>query len=683
MSQQTNVQAPHGWQVTDMTFYENENDASSSQQSVSLLPQNASQQDQINSDQSLSEVSRISEEMTPEQDIISNNVSNKDRFENIFYTVSDDKEKNKLCILFATKDLYANFLINFQKGFQEQESDEERRTFRFHVQKQTCTVTPHDEDCGIIVKGQAYKLWRQTGFMKLATKLYRQYVIETNESLGINEETTLLPPPSYASTPCINRHTNDPPITPMQNMRQTQDPLEQIIKSQAEMKDQTASLMEMVINLQEQVQKINSSNMEQINSSNREQSQVQQHDAGDPSDSTTEEVVHIDVTGENMPPTKVTVPGDLQYSEAVERMISDAENMALQQCRTDASRTQTQRNPAISNENKTLLIGDSLLSAVNRKGLKNNVHCAPFPGATIDVISRSIIMYDLTQFKNIIIYCGGNDSAKSNNMEHFKKGYETLLNHIKKINPGCNVYVCSSCPRGDTDTTDINKLIKSVAAEHGATFVDTNSAFYDYNNELRTKFYKPRDWIHLSNSGTKRLLGTINSVLPIVENFKYCVHPQHSENVTELSNTHRDRKTSYHGTRPRGQHGRRAPNSTSQSGGAQQAMRNNQDTGSSYAGRHRSADHHHDKDDHRYHHRDTPQYTYQNEHYDQNRNYGTFYDRDEYYGHHFDTNSYKNVERCMKCGLTNHTTGDCRHKRQLLCYSCNYYGHKDSICWNK
>ena len=144
MSQQTNVQAPHGWQVTDMTFYENENDASSSQQSVSLLPQDANQQEQINSDQSLSEVSRISEEMTPEKDKVSNNVSNKDRFENIFYTVSDDKEKNKLCILFATKDLYANFLTNFQKGFQEQESDEERRTFKFHVHTETemyCNTT--------------------------------------------------------------------------------------------------------------------------------------------------------------------------------------------------------------------------------------------------------------------------------------------------------------------------------------------------------------------------------------------------------------------------------------------------------------------------------------------------------------------------------------------------------------
>ena len=354
--------------------------------------------------------------------------------------------------------------------------------------------------------------------------------------------------------------------------------------------------------------------------------------------------------------------------------------MARQQRPKDGSHSNpTERNQAATNENTTLLIGDSLLSAVNRKGLKNNVHCAPFPGATIDVINRNITMYDLTQFKNVIIYCGGNDSARSNNMEHFKKGYDTLLNHIKNINPGCKVYVCSSCPRGDTDTTDINKLIKSVAAEHGATFVDTYSPFYDYNNELRTKFYKPRDWIHLSNSGTKRLLGTINSVLPIVENFKYCAYPQDSENMADKSNSNTDRQTRYHGKQPRRQQGRRAPNVTSQSGGTQQTTRHNQDTSASYAGRHRSADHHHDNYDCRYHHRDS-QDTYQHEQYE---NYGISYDRNQNYGNHYDTNTYKHVERCMKCGLTNHTTGDCHHTRQLLCYSCNYYGHKDSICWNK
>ena len=118
------------------------------------------------------------------------------------------------------------------------------------------------------------------------------------------------------------------------------------------------------------------------------------------------------------------------------------------------------------------------------------MHCAPFPGATIDTIYRNISMYDLTQFKSIIIYCGGNDSTKPDKMKSFKDGYDTLLKFIKNKNPECMVYLCSSCPRGDTDTTHINTVIKSLAGTHGATYIDAYSAFY-YNNEVRTKFLSP------------------------------------------------------------------------------------------------------------------------------------------------------------------------------------------------
>ena len=76
------------------------------------------------------------------------------------------------------------------------------------------------------------------------------------------------------------------------------------------MKNQTASLMEIVINLQEQIQ--------QINTTNREHSQVQQLDADgteDPSSSTTEDVVHIDITGANTRQATVTVPRAMQYNQ--------------------------------------------------------------------------------------------------------------------------------------------------------------------------------------------------------------------------------------------------------------------------------------------------------------------------------------------------------------------------------
>ena len=670
-----------------------------SQQSVSLLPQNGSQQEQINADQSLSDVSTISQLMTPDISNVSNNNAFQDRFENIFYTVADNKDKNKLCILFATKELYSSFLSNFQKGFQSQESDNGVKTFKFHVQKQKCTVTSIDEDSGITVKGQGYKLWRQTGFMKLATKLYHQYVMETNESLGINEQPTSLPLPAHASTPCINRHMDGPSLIPTQNIQPTGSPLAEIMKSQAEMKSQTASLMEMVINLQEQIQ--------QINASDRGHSHVQQYDAGgieDPYSSTTQDMVLIDIEGENTRQASVTVPGAMRYNEAVQstpvpqkkapqqgpqqanKVQSDHNDQSKQKNVVTSNSTETNRTNHTTQTNQTankmLLIGDSLLSGVNRKGLKNNVHCAPFPGATIDTIYRNISMYDLTQFKSIIIYCGGNDSTKPDKMKSFKDGYDTLLKFIRNKNPECMVYLCSSCPRGDTDTTHVNTVIKSLAGTHSATYIDTYSAFY-YNNELRTKFYKPRDWIHLSNSGTKRLLGTINLVISIVDNFKFCVYQQMSENKPEISNQRKGRQHRYQRGHAGEQQPRREPDTNVHNGASQHPAQTYRDGSPSYGEQHRHVDPYTYNENAHYNYRGD---SYWHENHDRNEHYehyGHHYDSNENYGQTHDRNSYQYVERCMKCGLTNHTTVDCHHKRQLLCYTCKYYGHKDSICWNK
>ncbi|MCG8113420.1 MAG: SGNH/GDSL hydrolase family protein [Candidatus Thiodiazotropha taylori] len=36
--------------------------------------------------------------------------------------------------------------------------------------------------------------------------------------------------------------------------------------------------------------------------------------------------------------------------------------------------------------------------------------------------------------------------------------------------------------------------------------------------------------------------------------------------------------------------------------------------------------------------------------------------------------------KCLKCGESNHETLYCRHKNQLKCYNCRFYGHKSSLC---
>ena len=76
--------------------------------------------------------------------------------------------------------------------------------------------------------------------------------------------------------------------------------------------------------------------------------------------------------------------------------------------------------------------------------------------------------------------------------------------------------MCGSCPRGDADVSTINKVINNLAQEFQLRYIDTYTPFYDKNEDLRTKFYGKRDWIHLFNSGIKRLLGIIHNVTAIV-----------------------------------------------------------------------------------------------------------------------------------------------------------------------
>ena len=134
------------------------------------------------------------------------------------------------------------------------------------------------------------------------------------------------------------------------------------------------------------------------------------------------------------------IPGDSSYSEAVQIILSPGRNTQNMSDQNEQRpmvnvRQSAPRNYVNSDQNKkTLLIGDSLLSGVNGKGLKSYGHCQPIPGARINKVKEKISMYDLSQFKHIIIYCGGYDSAESENSDSFRKAYEFLLQYIRSKN---------------------------------------------------------------------------------------------------------------------------------------------------------------------------------------------------------------------------------------------------------
>ena len=92
---------------------------------------------------------------------------------------------------------------------------------------------------------------------------------------------------------------------------------------------------------------------------------------------------------------------------------------------------------------QTLIIGDSILSGINQRGLRNKVECQPISGASVDLLLEKVQIYDLKKFQNIIIYVSGNDASQNIDIEYIEEKYEQLVCLIKNKNSTINIYLCS------------------------------------------------------------------------------------------------------------------------------------------------------------------------------------------------------------------------------------------------
>lgn len=350
-------------------------------------------------------------------------------------------------------------------------------------------------------------------------------------------------------------------------------------------------------------------------------------------------------------------------------------------------------------ESRTLIIGDSILSGINRKGLLNGVECQPMPGATIAEISVKIQLYDMTKFSNVVVYVGGNDASRNSDDTHFEEQYQQLILHVKDKNRSCNIFLCTACPRGDTDVTRNNEVIERLCYANKSMCVNVNEAFYDKQNNLRDHFYRPRDNIHLSRSGIKRLLGTIDNHIPIVGNYANCVYPirqqsyQHdpssgiqnspSQQTTGRPNSSANRHNTHNQNNQRwtqeNQHSREFYHTPREQHYLPRPSSQNEQSvpaDTRYHSRHTAEKRPYEQGDTDYHQRPSAEPHYDPEPHRQ-------WEQDEH--HHYPLETAKYQERCLKCGLKNHVTEDCRHQTQVKCYRCKMYGHKDSsgLCWSK
>ncbi|MEW8547726.1 MAG: GDSL-type esterase/lipase family protein [Candidatus Thiodiazotropha sp.] len=205
-------------------------------------------------------------------------------------------------------------------------------------------------------------------------------------------------------------------------------------------------------------------------------------------------------------------------------------------------------SPETTSKGKLLLIGDSILSGVNTKGLIKGIQKHSKGGATVNDLIEEISVYDMRNFETCIIYIGGNDCANGTDVKTFVDAYDQLLSLIKTTNPACRVYICNIAPRGDVDVTGFNKGIDRLSKHWEHQNVRCMTHTYDYfvaKNYLPAGRYFSNDGIHLSHSGIKRLLDAINTTIKIVVDYQLCV-------FASFKTQNKGNQTGFHRRRNRG-----------------------------------------------------------------------------------------------------------------------------------
>ena len=97
-------------------------------------------------------------------------------------------------------------------------------------------------------------------------------------------------------------------------------------------------------------------------------------------------------------------------------------------------------------ESRILILSDSVLSCVKRKGLSRTVEYQPASGTNIDTVSEKLQVYGLTKFSDIVIYVVGNDSSNNTDVEYFEEKCEQLLQYIKGKNQTCQITFVNHVP---------------------------------------------------------------------------------------------------------------------------------------------------------------------------------------------------------------------------------------------
>ena len=174
--------------------------------------------------------------------------------------------------------------------------------------------------------------------------------------------------------------------------------------------------------------------------------------------------------------------------------------------------------------NKLLIIGDSILKNVDPRGLLSTVDVVSMSGAKVNDVSIRLHATDLSCYKKVILYIGGNDLSGG-------KPLVTLMDELKHLKSylmqqGCIVHMSTVAPRKDVDVFQLNKAIEGLSRQFS---VHLHKSFV-FGDGLVAEQYYYRDGIHLNRKGTSLLVRRINAYVTIIKTQPLGTSPGNNQN---------------------------------------------------------------------------------------------------------------------------------------------------------
>ena len=419
---------------------------------------------------------------------------------------------NEKCIIQFSSILLFNLLVNKMKSDFQLPEDVHVYNFQTRKDKLKCAIMINTVSRRIEVSEAGYNVWRQEFIDKTVPFLLSQLVRQTNADLG--------------STPDLEQEEEDDIVddtldnaavlAAIQKLSQQVDSLrkERRVNKPSYAAVATAEPTELCLPKQFDRSSKDSVSKKQINRKNQGSSKAgnnpmkQTHWTQSP---------YTKASSTNVQPTFATVTSK---GPTTPDGNSVAQKIATPNNQREPERSSPKKIETVVKN--VLLTGSSIISRVNEKGLKSNVHKHAIPGATIATLTSELLLYDMKNFETVILYVGGNDVANGTDLELIEERYDKLLAQLKSSNPKIEVLVSKVAPRGDADVSQLNAIVERLASYHNAEVIDMFSAFHDQNGLLCTR-YISNDSIHPSPSGIKRILGTVNQKVSVVKNFDMVV----------------------------------------------------------------------------------------------------------------------------------------------------------------